>query len=413
MKKLLITLVALSALPSIGSAAPAVAMCDAQTIKWGKGNSCQAEALPAPVGSTRSILSTINPFDSRGQGGSIMPHSLNVGNAKIQCMKNGQFKVVDSKCAANGAATNSQDTLDALRVKGVSDTAIRPIEITDGEYLAQAGLKKAEKTNGVTYLTNDIGEWKTDVEVVIDQAGQTIKQSVGIPQYVGQGKAGTLISEVVPEDVKAIVLQASADFNAGDGSIFKYADFVLCAPVCSEPMQVSMAQAKGGSRGHYWGYSATGVKLFRIPLQLPKGMPFTVNLVKSHYLQNATVTASFEKSDSPLTGQSVQYFPQTTAGSLACLAEGKVQEEVVTNYLSKYEAKFHSIVKTSLAEHPSCATGELKNTTIYTRLSDRWGNPAQETGSKTGDLQKTLTSYPCPAGTTKKITGNAVACYYR
>lgn len=374
-----------------------LADCAPADLSWGlvssdgKTKYCQTSTFTIKEGQTATYFNS----------GQLIDGKRYVGSVEAKCSA-GRVVQVSSSCKEGSGASGSTQ-LESTRITGENFSHVAVSNgstSTEISNRSESRKRQAESVNKLedTGLPFDLGDTQA-----IARAEEAIDGAKSMGAIVGSGSSGSILSGFTPIDVKAVILEISAQFHATDGSQFKYVDTVFCAPVCQDPIRSSMSVVKGGSRGHYWGYEQVVKTTKQINIVAPANTPFTVTLGQNHLLKEANVRINFVPADGPVPGNPGDFFPKTTKGFPVCTGFVNV------TYDSSARTATSEIVPL-VRDDARCLSTPVRNTSSYFCTRPPRGGNISCFGDSTGNSALSVNQYSCPSGTTKYDLNPVVVC---
>lgn len=379
--------------------AAAFADCAPTELSWGlissdgKRKYCQTTTFTIKEGQTATYFNSGQAIDGKRY----------VGSVEARCSA-GRVVQVSSSCKEGSGASGSAP-LESTRI--TSDN-FSPIAVTNSSTSTSIGNRADSRklqAQSVNNLENSVVPFDLADLAAVSKVQTAIEGSKALGAVVGSGNSGAVVSGFMPIDVKAVILEITAQFHATDGSQFKYVDTVFCAPACQDPVRSSMSVAKGGGSGHYWGYEQTVKTLDQVNIVAPANTPFAITIGQNHLLKDVNVRVNFIPADGPVPGNPADFFPKTTSGLSLCAGALSITDNSNGNSATTSYSTITPIVK----DVPGCITSTISNSAAYNCSTNRFTG-YRCFGDATGNSALTIQQYTCPVGLNKHINGSIISC---
>lgn len=377
----------------------AFADCAPTELSWGlissdgKTKYCQTTTFPIKEGQKAIYFNSGRQIDGKRY----------VGSIEAKC-SSGRVVQMSSSCK-EGSGSAGSGPLENSRITGEN---FSPIAVSNGstsKSIANRTDSRKIQARSVNNLESSGAPFDLGDFAAISRIETVIGGAKAIGAVVGNGNSGVVISGFMPIDVKAVILEITAQFHATDGSQFKYVDTVFCAPSCQDPIRSSMSVAKGGGSGHYWGYEQTVKTLKQVNIVAPANTPFALTIGQNHLLKDVNARVNFIPADSPVLGNPADFFPKTTAGLPLCAGSLSITDNSNGNSATTSYSKITPIVR----DVSGCVASTISNSATYNCSTSRFTG-YRCFGDATGNSALTIQQYTCPAGLNKHIDGSIISC---
>jgi hypothetical protein len=388
--------------------------CKAQVYKWvgqDRTNKCSAEVFELESGSSR-LFAANGVRTAKG-----VTHR---GSVQLLC-DNGRLINQFSQCSGASAELEA-DGLSSIRMTTLDQVK----EVNDAKQaeaaLLQVSNKSTELAKSINTLSDDgaLDGWTSRIQVKADelrQDAEIAKSSIG--GVIGQGLTGVIVNTTTPRDITGLIVRVSAKFGHADGSRTKYVDNNVCVGLKCETVRTSVSVTKAGGGGHYWGYEQSTEQVFQIPVTANANTPVTIQPVAQSLAIHQTVTLDYKSAPTAaqVQLQQTRLYPQELSGKVGCAASISELEyqgcDPNTNSPRHCSGQAVHRITPLQSALKICPTTEIIAGTSFSKSCSRFSTSCHISGNAKGDKEVAASSFTCPPGTDKSISGNTVLCRFK